>query len=108
MSLSDKDFPAFYEAINGYEPFPWQSRLATRVCNRGWPEAIALPTAAGKTGCIDIAVFALACMGRTQPRRILFVVDRRIVVDQAFVHAKELSNLLLSAKSTQENGVQAT
>ena len=60
-------FEAFYKAVHGYAPFPWQSRVAERVCGGDWPRAIAPPTAAGKTGCIDIAVFALACGGGHPP-----------------------------------------
>ncbi len=78
----------------GKDPFPWQSRLAKQVCAGNWPEAIALPTAAGKTVCIDIAVFALACGAPEAPRRIFFVVDRRIVVDQAYLHADALAKVL--------------
>lgn len=98
-------FEAFYKAANGkaddphFGPFPWQSRLASRVHEGNWPRAIALPTAAGKTACIDIAVFALACRAKHAPRRIFFVVDRRIVVDQAFDHAKNLAKALREAKS---------
>jgi hypothetical protein len=48
-----------------------------------------LPTASGKTACIDAAILALATTARQapekrMPRRIWFVVDRRIVVDEAF------------------------
>lgn len=103
--LGPGDFGAFFKAVYGYEPFPWQERLAAQVCGDGattgdWPRCIALPTAAGKTACIDVAVFALACQagippeGRTAPRRIFFVVDRRVVVDQAYDHAQELANKL--------------
>ena len=64
MSLPKPDqFTEFYQAVHGFEPFPWQKRLAARVCGGEWPRVIALPTAAGKTACIDIAVFALACRG---------------------------------------------
>ena len=93
MSLPmPEQFAEFYHAVHGYEPFPWQKRMAKRVCNGDWPRAIALPTAAGKTGCIDIAVFALACRAKDAPRRIFFVVDRRIVVDQAWMHAEKLAS----------------
>ena len=79
----------------GKEPFPWQKRLAKRVCGGDWPRVIALPTAAGKTACIDIALFALACQGaKRAPRRLFFVVDRRIVVDQAKMHADKLAKVL--------------
>lgn len=100
MSLPTPDqFADFFQAVHKVSPFPWQKRLAKRVCAGNWPRAIALPTAAGKTGCIDIALFALACRAKDAPRRIFFVVDRRIVVDQAFDHAKHLSKLLLEADS---------
>ena len=93
-------FAAFYEAVHGYAPFPWQERLAKQVCGgKPWPRAIALPTAAGKTACIDIAVFALACGAANAARRVFFVVDRRIVVDQAFRHADALAKALCAARS---------
>lgn len=84
------DFRAFFHALWDHEPFPWQSMLAERVADGSWPQALDLPTAAGKTACIDVAVHALASQGetslaeRTAPRRVWFIVDRRIVVDEAF------------------------
>jgi CRISPR-associated endonuclease/helicase Cas3 len=100
--LQPEQFDEFYEAANGYSPFPWQRRLARRVCEGDWPHAIALPTAAGKTACIDIALFALACGLKCAPRRIFFVVDRRIVVDQAWEHAKNLAKKLATPESAIE------
>jgi CRISPR-associated endonuclease/helicase Cas3 len=97
LSMSDQ-FNEFYKAVHSHSPFPWQSRLSLRTCTSEWPRAIALPTAAGKTGCIDIAVFSLACQAKGAARRIFFVVDRRIVVDQAFEHAKHLAELLHNAQ----------
>jgi CRISPR-associated endonuclease/helicase Cas3 len=104
MSLPTPDqFEIFYKAVNekaddqDFGPFPWQRRLAKRVHDGDWPRVIALPTAAGKTACIDIAVFALACRAKEAPRRIFFVVDRRIVVDQAWLHAKKLAQMLSCA-----------
>jgi CRISPR-associated endonuclease/helicase Cas3 len=99
MSLPmSEQFAEFFQAIYRYEPFPWQKRLAQRVCGGDWPRAIALPTAAGKTGCIDIAVFALACRSNDATRRIFFVVDRRIIVDQAYDHASKLAKRLDRSK----------
>ena len=86
-------------------PFPWQSMLAERALNGDWPEAINLPTASGKTACLDAAVFALAnsdpaaSVERRMPRRIWFVVDRRIVVDEAFARAGQLADKLEHAKA---------
>ena len=61
--LCPEHYPDFFEALWGKRPFAWQAALASRVlhCSDStWPEVIALPTASGKTACIDIAVFALA------------------------------------------------
>lgn len=85
------------------DPFPWQAKLAERLTAGEWPRAIALPPAAGKTDCITIAVYALAAQAdrplahRTAPRRIWFVVDRRIVVDGAFHRATSIAEKLASA-----------
>lgn len=104
--LKVSDFERFYRAIHGYTPFQWQSRLVERVCRGKWPEFLNLPTASGKTAAIDIAVFALAFQaseinrpdGRiTTARRIFFVVDRRIVVNEAFEQTKETATTLRAA-----------
>jgi CRISPR-associated endonuclease/helicase Cas3 len=90
-SITVAEFRAFFEALHDVPPFPWQERLAMQVAESGlWPGVIELPTAAGKTAVIDIAVFALALEAtrppaeRRAPLRIFFVIDRRIVVDEAF------------------------
>jgi CRISPR-associated endonuclease/helicase Cas3 len=97
------DFPAFFDALWNRDPFPWQRMLAERLVEDAWPKALDLPTAAGKTACIDIAVYALAAQAykpvweRTAPRRIWFVVDRRIVVDEAFERAETIAVKLRDA-----------
>ncbi|MCP9455417.1 MAG: type I-U CRISPR-associated helicase/endonuclease Cas3 [Nitrospira sp.] len=103
MSDAFPDFPTFFKTLWEYEPFPWQTMLAERVARDSWPRALDLPTAAGKTACIDIAVYALACQAdvevdkRSAPRRIWFVVDRRIVVDEAYARAERMANKLRQA-----------
>lgn len=73
------------------EPFPWQQALAERVLASGeFPPALDLPTGTGKTTAIDVALFALAARPDCFPRRIVLVVDRRIIVDQAADRAREL------------------
>jgi CRISPR-associated endonuclease/helicase Cas3 len=100
---SHPDFPAFFRALWGYGPFPWQTMLAERLTAGQWPQALDLPTAAGKTACIDAAIYALASQAdksvaeRTAPRRIWFVVDRRIVVDEAFARASMIADKLSKA-----------
>jgi CRISPR-associated endonuclease/helicase Cas3 len=102
-------FPGFFEALwrsdkwPKPQPFPWQTMLAERGEDGDWPEAIDLPTACGKTACLDAAIFALAARAdrpltdKRMPRRIWFVVDRRIVVDEAFERARKIAKKLAAA-----------
>lgn len=106
MTLSTSDFGAFHEAVhNGHTPFAWQQRLLERIVHeKAWPRVLDLPTGAGKTTCIDIALFALALdasndvIERWCPRRIAMVVDRRIVVDQVAERGRKLLRALLASK----------
>jgi CRISPR-associated endonuclease/helicase Cas3 len=91
-------FADFFRALWGKDPFPWQTMLAERAAAGCWPDAIDLPTASGKTACLDIAAYALAAQAsnpnRRNARRIWFVVDRRIVVDEAFERAEKIAMAL--------------
>jgi CRISPR-associated endonuclease/helicase Cas3 len=97
-SLSPDDFAAFFRAVHGHDPFPWQQRLARRVAESGWPSVLDLPTGSGKTAALDVAVFAVALAAgqraRTAPIRIVYVVDRRTVVDQAYERAEKIREAL--------------
>ena len=87
-TLSASDFSSFFRDVHGYEPFPWQQRLTAQVLDRGeWPPVIDLPTGTGKTAVLDTAVFAMALRPNISPRRVVFVIDRRIVVDQVHKRA---------------------
>lgn len=100
--MSTLDFDAFFTACHGKPPLPWQSRLAQQLCSTHvWPDLIDLPTASGKTACMDIALFHLAvCAAQgivsKAARRIAFVVDRRIIVDAAAERAEKLVQCLSS------------
>lgn len=97
-------FAEFFHAVRKHDPFPWQDRLAEQVLAGQWPRAIGMPTAAGKTAVIDIAVFALAMHAPNSARRIFFVVDRRVIVDEAAAHAVELAECLRKAPPSSELG----
>jgi CRISPR-associated endonuclease/helicase Cas3 len=106
-------FAEFFEALWGRPPFAWQADLAQRVLAAAdtqpssWPQAIALATASGKTACMDVAVYALAAHsarvcgtpGLRMPRRIFFVVDRRVIVDEAHERALQIAAKLREAGS---------
>lgn len=104
--LTVDDFSEFYELIHGYPPFGWQNDLLRQVVgDRVWPDLIDLPTGSGKTSVLDVAVFVLALnavLGPDDlwaPRRIVMIVDRRIVVDQAHDRAETIANALGRAQS---------
>ncbi len=89
-NLTPHDFGEFFFDVHGYEPFPWQRRLTEQVLDAGWPSIVDLPTGTGKTALLDIAVFALATNPEAAPRRIVFVIDRRIIVDQVCERARTI------------------
>ena len=89
--LNPDDFPQYFRDIHGYEPFPWQVRLTNQVLAEcQWPDVIDLPTGSGKTAVLDTAIFSLAVDPRHFPRRIVFVIDRRIIVDQVYKRAQQI------------------
>jgi CRISPR-associated endonuclease/helicase Cas3 len=114
MKLAASSFSTFFQAVYGYEPFPWQQRLVNRVAKDDrWPATFDLPTGSGKTALLDVAVFLMALKGpmaageRRMPRRIVFVVDRRTIVDQAHERALTLSHKLVRADSPIVQSVAA-
>jgi CRISPR-associated endonuclease/helicase Cas3 len=81
--MSDKaDFDLTFEALTGNSPFPWQSRLYGQFATGHFPATACLPTGLGKTSIIAIWLIALANYPERVPRRFVYVVNRRTVVDQ--------------------------
>lgn len=102
--LTADDFSAFFRELwEGHDPFPWQQEFARRLCIGELPDYVAVPTGSGKTACLDGAVFALAVQAglpmaeRTQGRRIFFIVNRRVIVDEAYERAGKLGEELRAA-----------
>lgn len=81
-------FEAFFAGIHGRPPFPWQRRLAAQVESGHWPDAIHLPTAAGKTSVIDVWLWARSKGWAHVPRRLYYLIDRRSLVDAAAEYAQ--------------------
>ena len=98
MDLGAADFTAFFRAIHGYPPFPWQQRLVDQLAvDDKWPDVLDLPTGSGKTAALDAAVFHLALQFQCPARaalRIVLVVDRRLVVDDAYERARRIEKFL--------------
>jgi CRISPR-associated endonuclease/helicase Cas3 len=66
----------------GETAFPWQEELLRRFLKGVIPPALDIPTGLGKTAVMAIWLVARAS-GAKLPRRLVYVVDRRAVVDQA-------------------------
>ena len=99
--MVELDFPSYFRDVHGYEPFPWQVRLTEQVLRDGvWPAVIDLPTGVGKTAALDTAVFALAATPERSPRRVIFVVDRRIIVDQTYERAKRIQTAVTAGQTS--------
>lgn len=84
-------FAEFFVAVHGYPPFPWQEEVSRRLAVGKPLDFVRVPTAAGKSALVDIAIHAALHGGR---RRICFVVDRRIVVDEVHQRTRHIMRAL--------------
>jgi len=90
-------FDIMFKQLTGHDPFPWQMELYTNWFSMGkFPTTCNLPTGLGKTNVIAVWLIALA-NGAKMPRRLVYVVNRRTVVDQATREAEKLRENLRKA-----------
>lgn len=82
-------FDAKFEALTGHAPFPWQCELFERLTTDRIPAQCDLPTGLGKTSVIAVWLLALA-QRPSLPRRLVYVVNRRTVVDQSTSEAERI------------------
>lgn len=91
------DFDNAFNALTGNPPFPWQRALYQDWFAAGkFPHSCNLPTGLGKTSVIAIWLIALASNPQKVPRRLVYVVNRRTVVDQSTDVAEQLRERLPS------------
>lgn len=94
-----KSFTEHFFRLTGNAPFPWQIALYDSFSKGVFPSSCDLPTGLGKTSVIPIWLLALATAHDHVPRRLVYVVNRRTVVDQA---SDEAVNLRKKLQSTEE------
>ncbi len=82
-----------FEALTENPPFPWQQELFARFMKGAIERSLDIPTGLGKTAVMAIWLLARA-QGAALPRRLVYVVDRRAVVDQATDVARGLREAL--------------
>src|SRR5215471_7809538 len=93
MTTADQTFDRQFAVLSGFKPLRWQRRLFEWLVDRDLPSALDLPTGLGKTSAMAIWLIARA-HGANLPRRLVYVVDRRAVVDQATTEAEKLRKAL--------------
>lgn len=90
----DAGFREAFRALTGNEPLQWQWRLfRDHFANGSLCNDIDLPTGLGKT--MVMAIWLIARASKLDvPTRLIYVVDRRTVVDQATDIAEQFAYLL--------------
>ncbi len=102
MADSSTSFDNAFKALTGYAPFPWQKRLFDDWFAKGKvPPSCNLPTGLGKTNVIAVWLIALAYGKGELPRRLVYVVNRRTVVDQATNIVEQMRQRLLDPQNPQ-------
>jgi CRISPR-associated endonuclease/helicase Cas3 len=93
-------FDTAFRALTGNGPFPWQREFFSRLVAGEQPTACNIPTGLGKTAIIAIWLIGLAHSVKSNraakliPRRLVYVVNRRTVVDQSTSEAEKVRSRL--------------
>ena len=92
-------FRQSFQSLTANTPFAWQEALFQQLLQSDYPEQINIPTGCGKTALLHVWLLALAysAMSGTKlvvPRRLIWVVNNRVVVDQATTEALALAEML--------------
>lgn len=104
---ADGFFSASFTLLTGHPPMRWQARLFRQHFLAGdLPIAISIPTGLGKTAVMALWLIGVAWQMRYAPkltlaRRLVYVVDRRAVVDQATEFAELLRSNLARAEAAE-------
>jgi len=84
-------FRNFFQELFGYYPFPWQLQMA----KTGWRD-ITAPTGTGKTAIIAAWFWKLA-NNKDAPTRLIYLVDRRMIVDDVYRYAASIAQSIADA-----------
>ncbi len=103
--MSNALFSDLFLELTGSAPFPWQQALYDRLLCSDPPSVANLPTGLGKTAVVAIWLITLLTHPDRVPRRLVYVVNRRTVVDQTSAEVERLRERLranpeLNAKLT--------
>jgi CRISPR-associated endonuclease/helicase Cas3 len=93
------EFDSVFQFMTRHPPFPWQQALYKEFVEKRIRRSYDIPTGLGKTAIIAIWLLALAHHAAKGsrfgfPRRLIYVVNRRTVVDQATREAERTRDAL--------------
>src|SRR5436853_383527 len=101
------DFKECFNLLAGNQPFDWQKKLFLCFTKGEFPNACDIPTGLGKTNVMVIWLIALGRWLRQKdrkiPLRLVYVVDRRVIIDQATEEAKKLLDKLAEAMQNESS-----
>lgn len=102
----------FAALANVEEPYDWQTEAFLRLSNGRVPPECGVPTGLGKTSILQIWVLSLAWQalqgpGITIPRRLVYIVNRRTVVDQATTVAEAIAESLAKPSTSEIKQIAA-
>lgn len=105
-------FSLAFKALTDNAPLRWQKRLYNQMQAGKLPVTCDLPTGLGKTSVIPIWLIAFASQIETNevsmlPRRLIYIVNRRTVVDQATALAERLRRRILGYEAVAPNASKA-
>ena len=94
---SEEFFENYFRKLTDQAPYPWQRKLFlcfSSAVGEPWPEVVDLPTGAGKTSVLHVWLLALAWSihvgASSVPRRLAWIVNRRVVVDQVTTEVEKI------------------
>lgn len=102
-------FAEFFTAVRGYGPYSWQVRLSDQLAateGAQQPLYVCVPTGSGKTATIEALIWAQAVQAERPPEnrtvgaRIVWAIDRRILVDEVYEQSKKIGHKLSEALLT--------
>src|SRR4051794_34524774 len=84
------EFSTGFRHLTGNDPFPWQRALYDHFVAGRFPASCNLPTGLGKTNVIAVWLIAVLNKPTRIPRRLVYVVNRRTVVDQTTTEVENI------------------
>ncbi|GAB2876265.1 hypothetical protein GCM10027046_00020 [Uliginosibacterium flavum] len=94
-----------FNKLSGVQPYRWQKTAFDHLVRGDIPDQIKAPTAAGKTMILPTFVAALAAQASagsvTLPRRLVYVVNRRVLVDEATRLCERIREIILDDEASK-------